>query len=269
MENNDLHLMKAVCHLAREAGVRILDIYETEFDVQQKHDKSPVTEADMAAHDYLAEELANLQPGYPIISEEDTVPPFAQRRQWQRYWLVDPLDGTREFVKRNGEFTVNVALIDNGEPIVGVIHAPLLNTSYFACRGKGAWRQEGEMPLVTMQVRQECASPVVVAGGLPNKGSRLDTFLQRLGPHTHIRVGSSLKSCLVADGRVDIYARFGPTSEWDTAAAQCIVEEAGGRMTDMFLKPLRYNQKDSILNPHFLVFGDVNKDWGQYLEGLR
>jgi 3'(2'), 5'-bisphosphate nucleotidase len=257
--------MKAVCHLAREAGTRILDIYETEFDVQQKHDKSPVTEADMAAHAYLAEELASLVPEYPLISEEDKIAPFAERRCWQRYWLVDPLDGTREFVKRNGEFTVNVALIENGEPVIGVIHAPLLNTCYYACRGQGAWRQEGTMPPVDMQVRQRCASPVVVAGGVPHKGSKLSQFLDRLGPHIHIRVGSSLKSCLVADGRVDIYARFGPTSEWDTAAAQCIVEESGGHMTDLQLQPLRYNQKESVLNPHFLVFGDSSKDWRQYL----
>lgn len=258
-------LLPAVQDLAVQAGKRILAIYETDFSVQQKDDKTPLTEADMAAHETIVAGLKRLTPGLPVLSEESADIPFAERSRWQRYWLIDPLDGTREFIKRNGEFTVNIALIHAGRVELGVVYVPVTALSYFACAGGGAFRQvAGESPQ-RIQVRNLPAGPVVVAGSRSHRGDSLNRFLERLGPHELVSMGSALKSCLVAEGKADIYPRLGPTSEWDTAAAQCVVEEAGGQVTGLDLQPLRYNTKESLLNPHFLVFGDASRDWSSCL----
>lgn len=251
--------------LARQAGDAIMQVYATAFDVTHKADDSPLTKADLAAHRLLTAELARLSPSYPVLSEESQAVAFAERRAWSTYWLVDPLDGTREFVKRNDEFTVNVALVHEGEPILGVVHAPALALTYFAHDGGGAWRVRATGAAERIHAALRVRDPVKVAGSRSHAGESLRGFLERLGPHELISMGSSLKLCLVADGSVDVYPRFGKTSEWDTAAAQCVVEQAGGRVTDLELRALRYNTRESLLNPEFLVYADEHKDWRSYL----
>lgn len=260
-------LLKAVIPIAREAGEAILAIYETDYAIEHKDDKTPLTEADIAAHDIIDDGLARLTPSIPILSEESTEIPFSERKQWTTYWLVDPLDGTREFIQRNGEFTVNIALIEEGESVVGVVYVPVSGVSYFACRGHGAWKQIGSGEPQRIRVRElPDSGPLVIAGSRSHRGESLNRFLERIGDYEIISMGSSLKSCLVAEGKADIYARLGPTSEWDTAAAQCVVEEAGGVLTDTNMQRLYYNTKDSLLNPHFFVSGDPDMDWSQYLD---
>lgn len=265
-------LIKPVIELAVEAGHCIMEVYDTEFDVEHKSDASPLTAADMAAHHTIVDGLSKLTPEIPILSEESAHIPFAERAQWQRYWLVDPLDGTREFIKRNGEFTVNIALIDNHESILGVIYTPVTGSTYYAARGAGAFKMvlghathRMDTPATAIHTRPKTPASTVIAGSRSHRGDSLEAFLQRLGDYEIISMGSSLKSCLVAEGSADLYPRLGPTSEWDTAAAQCIVEEAGGCIIKTDGEPLRYNTKDSLLNPHFLVVGDPEFDWRRFL----
>jgi 3'(2'), 5'-bisphosphate nucleotidase len=251
--------------LARQAGEAILDIYDTEFDVERKEDNSPLTAADKAAHQIIISSLEELTPDIPMLSEESSKIPYEIRSQWQRYWLIDPLDGTREFIKRNGEFTVNIALIEGHTPSLGVVHAPVIRTTYYGVQGEGAWKQQDDQAARPIHVADSCRRPVQVAGSRSHAGDSLLRFLENLGDHQLLSMGSSLKLCLVADGEADIYPRLGPTSEWDTAAAQAVVEAAGGRVTTLDMQPLRYNTKESLLNPHFLVFGDQAVNWSDYL----
>jgi len=268
-ENSELDiaaLLVPVRALAREAGEKILEIYNSdEFVVQEKDDKSPLTAADMASHHAIMDGLQALTPEIPVLSEEAAGLPYAERRAWQRYWLVDPLDGTREFIKRNGEFTVNIALIEQGVPVLSVVHVPVSGVSYSACRGQGAFKQEPGGEPRPIRVRKLGDGPVMVVGSRSHRGDSLARFLGNIGEHAMVGMGSSLKLCLVAEGAADVYPRLGPTSEWDTAAAQCVVEQAGGYVTDTDMRPLRYNTKDSLLNPFFLVFGDDSRDWSTYL----
>ncbi|MEJ2592306.1 MAG: 3'(2'),5'-bisphosphate nucleotidase CysQ [Candidatus Thiodiazotropha sp.] len=252
--------------LARDAGDAILKIYNTDFEVERKQDNSPLTEADLASHHTIVNALQRLTPEIPVLSEESASIPFETRRDWQRYWLIDPLDGTREFVKRNGEFTVNIAYIEAHQPVLGVVYAPVLDRIYYGISGEGAWKQEAGAPAEAIRVAGELRRPAQVAGSRSHAGDSLKRFLDKLGEHELVSMGSSLKLCLVAEGVADIYPRLGPTSEWDTAAAQAVVEAAGGRVTTLDLQPLRYNTKDSLLNPHFLVFGDRTVNWPDYLE---
>jgi 3'(2'), 5'-bisphosphate nucleotidase len=259
-------LLQPVIALALRAGEEIVRIYDQGFSVEQKADKTPLTEADMASHEVIERGLRELTPEWPVLSEESATIPFAERSQWNRYWLVDPLDGTREFVKRNGEFTVNIALIENHEPVIGVIVVPVTGLCYYACAGGGAFRQErGDAP---QPIRTRALDPrhIVVAGSRSHAGERMGGFLSRLPEYELVSMGSSLKSCLVAEGKADVYVRLGPTSEWDTAAAHCIVDEAGGRVTDTAMRPLRYNTKESLLNPDFFVSGSPEFDWSRYLD---
>jgi len=261
-------LLPGVIDLAGRAGDAILEVYngaESDYGVEKKDDKSPLTRADMAAHNLIMEGLRSLTPELPILSEESGEIPYSERRQWSRYWLVDPLDGTREFIKRNGEFTVNIALIEDGVPIMGVVFAPVLDTFYYGVQGEGAWKQKRGGEAEPIRVAPLGGGPVRVAGSRSHANERLVAYLDNLGEHELRPMGSSLKSCLVAEGAADLYPRIGPTSEWDTGAAQAVVEAAGGRVTDTDMKPLRYNQKESLLNPDFLVFGDDRRDWSAYL----
>lgn len=251
--------------LARQAGDTILRIYDTEFEVEHKQDHSPLTAADLAAHRLIVSTLREQTPEIPVLSEESSSIPFETRRQWQRYWLIDPLDGTREFIKRNGEFTVNIALIEEHRPTLGVVYAPVLDRLYYGIEGGGAWKREGDRAAEEIHVFPQRRKPALVAGSRSHAGESLVKFLEQLGEHELVSMGSSLKLCLVAEGKADIYPRLGPTSEWDTAAAQAVVEAAGGRVTTLDREPLRYNTKDSLLNPHFLVFGDLSEDWTAYL----
>jgi len=258
-------LQSPMVSLAIKAGARILDFYRYGFDVEQKPDQTPLTQADIAAHEIIEEGLRELTPDLPIISEEGAKIPFATRRQWPLYWLVDPLDGTLEFIRRNDEFTVNIALIENGRPIMGLVHAPELEQCYFATKGLGAYKKANDKKPKRIYVKSNCHKPVVIAGSHSHPSEEFNCFIANIGDYEMLSMGSALKSCLVAEGTADIYARLGPTSEWDTAAAQCIVEEAGGMLTDTHMQPLRYNTKDSLLNPHFFVFGDCQIDWSKYL----
>jgi 3'(2'), 5'-bisphosphate nucleotidase len=258
-------LLNGSVELAKEAGERIMTIYNRDFSVLRKDDNSPVTEADMAAHAVIDDGLEVLAPEYPLLSEESATIPFEDRARWDYYWLVDPLDGTREFIKRNGEFTVNIALIHEHHAILGVVYAPALSLCYYAAQGLGAYKQEGDTAAVPIHVQRKRRDKIIVAGSRSHRGESLDRFLTNLGDHDLLSMGSALKSCLVAEGAADIYPRLGLTSEWDTAAAQCIVEEAGGYLTDTQMQTLLYNTKESLLNPHFFVFGDKSIDWSDYL----
>lgn len=258
-------LLDPVIKIAYEAGTKIMEVYERDFSVEEKEDNTPLTEADLAAHHTIEKGLRNLTPEFPILSEESKPTTFEERSQWQRYWLVDPLDGTREFIKRNGEFTVNIALIENNEAVMGFVYAPVVGALYYAAKGLGAYKREGLEEPVEIHVREKCPHKVVIAGSRSHASEEFLKFIDKLPDYELIGMGSALKSCLVAEGRADIYARLGPTSEWDTAAAQCIVEEAGGRITRTDMSRLEYNTKESLLNPHFFVFGDNNIDWSQYL----
>ena len=266
-ENDELAgLLEPVAALALKAGNEILAVYNSEeFSIQEKEDKSPLTAADLASHHAIVDGLTALTADIPVLSEESASLPFSERSSWQRYWLVDPLDGTREFIKRNGEFTVNIALIDAGVPVLSVVHVPVSGVSYLACQGQGAFKQEPGSERRAITVRKLGDGPVMVVGSRSHRGDSLISFLEKLGEHDMVGMGSSLKLCLVAEGAADLYPRLGPTSEWDTAAAQCVVEQAGGFVTGTDMKPLRYNTKDSLLNPFFLVFGDDSRDWSAYL----
>ncbi|WP_353311595.1 3'(2'),5'-bisphosphate nucleotidase CysQ [Candidatus Albibeggiatoa sp. nov. NOAA] len=259
-------LIDAVKEIAKQAGSKILEVYESDdFNVEKKDDNSPLTRADMAAHNTIVSGLQKLT-SIPILSEESAEIAFSERQTWSRYWLVDPLDGTREFIKRNGEFTVNIALIDNHNVILGVVYVPVTGISYYAAQGVGAFKQQPEQEAQAIKVRTTNMEKLIVAGSRSHAGETLKSFIAALNTEVElISIGSSLKSCLVAEGQADIYPRFGPTSEWDTAAAQCVVEQAGGYLTGLDLQPLRYNTKESLLNPHFLVFGDEAPAWGNYL----
>ena len=247
--------------LARDAGKAILEVYATDFDVQEKSDESPLTQADLASHRKIVAGLSALTPDIPIISEEEGLASFEERREWPRYWLIDPLDGTKEFVNRNGEFTVNIALIDANRPVLGVVHVPVQNKTYIGCEGIGAQRQEGDGEPKIIHVAEASSTPVRVVGSRSHRGASLDAYLEALGETDMIPMGSSLKFCVVAEGRADIYPRLGPTSEWDTAAAQAVVEQAGGKVLELDGKPLSYNRKEEILNPHFMVVGPTDRDW--------
>ena len=254
--------------LCREAGAAILDVYETDFDVEHKADDSPLTRADLNSHRILAAGLNQLLPDLPTISEESGLPDFAERGSWSRYWLIDPLDGTKEFVNRNGEFTVNVALIDNHRPLLGVVYVPVTGVCYVGCDGVGSEKRDADGQRQPIGVAIESSSPVRIVGSRSHRGASLNAFLEQLGEYELIPVGSSLKFCQVAEGSADIYPRLGPTSEWDTAAAQAVVEQAGGRVVEIDGKPLKYNKKDDILNPHFLVIGPEDYDWVSVAQGI-
>ena len=253
-----------VCHVARRAGEAILEVYCQDFSVAHKHDFSPVTEADMAAHHEIVKCLDILTPSIPVLSEEGESVPYAERHDWEALWLIDPLDGTREFIKRNGEFTVNISLIDANKPVLGVVYAPVSGDCYFAYAGGGAYKQSKNGVTVRIKSRLWDGKHITIARSRA-RAENFRRFLAGFASYETIILGSALKSCVVAEGRADIYARFGPTSEWDTAAAQCIVEEAGGRLMDLDGWSLQYNKKESLINPAFIVVGDVNHDWRGYL----
>lgn len=258
-------MLNSVVDLARDAGRRIMEFYKQDLSIEHKEDRTPLTEADMAAHNAIIAGLSVLTPDTPVLSEESANIPFEERSQWDCYWLVDPLDGTREFIKHNGEFTVNIALIRNHRPLLGVIVIPVSGLSYYACDGQGAFKQAADGDPSSIKARPYNPKHLVVAGSRSHGSDKMGEFLANVGECQLISMGSSLKSCLVAEGKADVYARFGPTSEWDTAAAHCIVEQAGGIVTDMQMNPLQYNTKESVLNPPFFVIGDASHDWSVYL----
>lgn len=256
-------LMQGARKLAEQAAFAIMAVYQRDFAIQEKADESPLTEADLAAHHLLDRGLRELEPRFPVLSEESSERIFEDRQRWRRFWLIDPLDGTKEFCARNGEFTVNIALIEHGEPIIGVIHLPATGESCFAARGLGAWRvRAGEETAITVS---ELASPIRIAlSRSHSKGESQD--YSALGAHTLVPLGSSLKFNALAAGEIDIYPRLRASScEWDIAAGQCIVEQAGGAVVDRNGVRLRYNQNPSLLVPAFVAYGKPTRAWTELL----
>ena len=266
--------------IARRAGAAIMEVYsraET-LAVQYKEDDSPLTEADQRANAVIAAALDKLAPRLPVLSEESARPGWETRRRWRRYWLVDPLDGTKEFVKRNGEFTVNIAQVNGGFAELGVVHVPVSGVSYLGEIGRGAFRREAGAAPVPIQSRPivrlgaKATGPLKVVASRSHLDAHLRPVVERLGSEFGavelVNLGSSLKFCLIAEGRADVYPRLAPTSEWDTAAAHAVLAAAGGEVCDTRFKPLRYNQKDGLLNPNFVAMGDLLQDWPAILAGV-
>lgn len=251
--------------LAQQAGQAIMKIYSGEIAVETKDDQSPLTAADLAAHKLIAAGLASLTPDIPLLSEEGGLPDFSTRQGWSRYWLVDPLDGTKEFIKRNGEFTVNIALIDGGRATRSVVHVPASGVSYLGCLREGASKQQGDGKPEPIRCRPLPKQDWRVLVSRSHRAPEVDALLAQLPPHEPVSAGSSLKFCLIAEGSADFYPRLGLTSEWDTAAGHCVLEAAGGAVLLPGGKPLRYNTKESLLNSHFLAVSTSQYDWAALL----
>jgi 3'(2'), 5'-bisphosphate nucleotidase len=255
-------LLERVAEIARQAGREILAVYAAGGTrAREKADQSPLTVADLRAHRLIVRRLAELGAEVPVLSEEAAATPFVERSQWRRYWLVDPLDGTREFLSRNGEFTVNIALIEGHVPVLGVVHVPVSGTTYRGLPGEGAWRESAGAAAQPIRVAPRSGAPLRVVGSRSHRGDSLDAFLARIGPHELLSIGSSLKFCLVAEGAADVYPRLGPTSEWDTAAAHAVLVAAGGTVSALDGRPLEYNTCEELLNPFFVAFGPRDRDW--------
>tara|TARA_R110000796_G_scaffold252457_2_gene386875 strand:- start:6461 stop:7288 length:828 start_codon:yes stop_codon:yes gene_type:complete len=246
------------------AGCEVMAIYQNDFSVETKADQSPLTEADMAAHHALVALLQKITPDVPVLSEESGTIDFSTRQAWQRYWLIDPLDGTKEFVNKNGEFTLNVALIENGVPVFGIVYAPVLQTTWVGQVGGDVFKIAQGI-YINIQVRElpdPETAPWKVVGSRSHGAEEFESFCAGLPQHERVSMGSSIKLCLVAEGHADLYPRLAPTCEWDTAAAQAVVTAAGGEVLNAHtLEPLRCNQQESLLNPHFIVSGQRNSCW--------
>ena len=254
-------LRDGVIEIARRAAAAILAVYDSaSFEdaaaVRHKDDHSPLTAADLAAHRCIVEGLRALTPGIPVLSEESRDADIGERRAWTRLWVVDPLDGTREFIKRNGEFTVNIALVEDGVATFGVIQQPVTGLLWHGMPGQGAFRREGDADR-PIRVRIPATAPLRIAASRSHRDARTQALLDALPGSEVMGCGSSLKFCRIAEGGIDLYPRFGPTSEWDTAAGQAILEAAGGAVLDPRGRPLRYNQRASLLNGDFIALGDA------------
>jgi 3'(2'), 5'-bisphosphate nucleotidase len=262
----DAKARQALIDIVRRAGDAILEIYETDFDVENKHDESPLTQADLAAHRIIADGLRELDGTVPLLSEESHPPEHPVRATWRRYWLVDPLDGTKEFISRNGEFTVNIALVEEHRPRYGIVGVPARSVVYTGDAVTGVAARldaDGETPLHGRPM-EDGRGPVVVASR-SHGGERLEAYLERVARVfpglTRTPVGSSLKLCILAEGRADLYPRLGPTSEWDIAAAHAVLEAAGGALWAVSGAPLLYNAKADLLNPEFIAVADGRYPW--------
>ena len=272
----DLQLLNAVNEIAIAAGSEILDVYNSgqAIDVSKKQDDSPLTDADRRAHFLIVDRLSSLTPDIPLLSEESDAIDYELRKSWQRYWLVDPLDGTKEFINRNGEFTVNIALIENGQSVAGVVYVPVSGISYFGGIGIGAWKQDANQQdskaqsIVSRPMRESFGVRIVASRR--HLGEQLNALVGKVENHfgkaTLLSMGSSLKMCLLAEGSADIYPRMAPTCEWDTAAAHGILFAAGGEIVDLQFRPLRYNSKPELLNPFFIALADRTYPWQQLLD---
>jgi len=265
-------LLLNVRRIAIEAGEKIMEVYDSGFDIETKSDDSPVTTADLAANTVIDNGLKKLSHQFPVLSEESAHLSFEERSARSTYWLVDPLDGTKEFINRRDSFTVNIALIHEGKSILGVIYAPALGMSYFSCKGKGSFKQIGKdvsAESESIKARSIQKNDAVFVGSRSHTGDAMQTFLDKFeadrGSYDLQSMGSSLKMCMVAEGKADLYPRLWLTSEWDTAAAHCIVDEAGGKIVKTDMSPLLYNTKDSLLNPYFFAIGDNDVAWNNYL----
>ncbi|WP_411064988.1 3'(2'),5'-bisphosphate nucleotidase CysQ [Vibrio rotiferianus] len=264
------HLLPQVIEIARSAGQLILDIYENkQYEAYTKSDETPVTSADIAAHKLITKQLSELTPDIPVLSEEAADISLEQRAKWDRYWLVDPLDGTQEFIARSGDFATIIALIDNNKPTMGVVYGPVSGVTYYAYNGKGAWKIPDMSESVKIQTHkhENPGQNIAIAISRRQDINRITGRMSSAWNYDLIPLGSAaLKACLVAEGAVDCYLRLGPTGEWDTAATQCIVEEAGGRILSTQLEPLSYNERETLENPNFIVLGDADLPWDEILQ---
>lgn len=259
-------LLNASVDLAKIAGQRIKHIYDR-FDpatIRVKADQSPLTEADLEADAIIAEGLNKMSTKFPILSEESPYLGFSSREKWEHFWLVDPLDGTDEFIAHTDEFTVNIALVHQHKPILGVVYAPVLELCYFAATGIGAFKQFKNEEPQAIQIKPYRGALIQVVASRRNGLDQLQEFLGEVGEHAILHAGSALKLCLVAEGQADIYPRFGPTYAWDTAAGQCVIEQAGGKVLDHSGVELSYNTGDNLLNPYFFAVGDASYNWGKF-----
>ncbi|MBY6187846.1 3'(2'),5'-bisphosphate nucleotidase CysQ [Marinobacter hydrocarbonoclasticus] len=260
-------LLEPVIAIARDAGQQIRAIYEAgQYQALTKSDNTPVTSADLAAHEAIIAALRQLTPEIPILSEEDADIPLSTRQGWPEYWLIDPLDGTQEFIAGSGEFAVNIALVRDHQPVLGVIYAPISEVCYFGAKAFGAFKREAgqDKPIRCRDVA--VGDPLKIA---VSRRQRREAVMSRLDDQRQYLLlpfgSASLKSCMVAEGEADCYLRLGPTGEWDTGASQCIVEEAGGKIVDTCYQPLSYNRRDSLENPNYMVLGNQSLPWPEIL----
>ena len=246
-------LISSTVEIAKEAGMVITEIYNSDFDYQLKEDLSPITAADNLSHNIITERLKTLTSKIPILSEENCNIPYKIRSQWAQYWLVDPLDGTKEFIKKNGDFTVNIALIDNNKPVFGVIHIPVSNESYWGSKASGSFYSNENNDIKQIYVSDNHHNPIRLVASRSHPSEMLNDLLEKIIDYAIIEVGSSIKFCLIASGQADCYPRFGPTSEWDTAAGEAMVSYAGGRVVNTNGDSMNYNVQEGYLNPNFIV----------------
>ncbi|WP_100658545.1 3'(2'),5'-bisphosphate nucleotidase CysQ [Alteromonas flava] len=258
-------LLNLAKEAACKAGAAVLEIYDSgDYKSYEKADESPVTSADYHANEIITEMLTQQTPDIPIMSEESKIERLAERQHWERYWLIDPIDGTQEFIARSGDFAVNIALIENNEPVIGVIFWPPGQSLYYATKGDGAFKDcpEGERQIHVRKLDDPSDSVVIIA--ISRRQSREKVFSRMSAKRVYqtLPLGScSLKSCFIAEGKADVFMRLGVTGEWDTGASQCIINEAGGKILAANFEPLTYNQRNSLENPDFVVLGDPRVDW--------
>ena len=256
-------LLLDVCNVSIEAGREILNFYHNDIEVTHKEDLSPLTKADLASNKIILESLTKLNSNIPILSEESLVD-WSIRKNWKKYWLVDPLDGTKEFIKKNGEFTVNIALIEDNNPILGVVYVPAKSLLYLAEKNKGSFKTNTKNKLENFEGIQKIlvssqTTRARVIGSRSHSNATFDNWVKEKFPNADIvQAGSSLKFCLIAEGEADIYPRFGPTSEWDIAAGHMIVNEAGGKIRTFQNHSIKYNTKENIINPEFYAIGNID-----------
>ena len=258
-------LQRKAVMIARSAGQIILSVYHSGYDLSYKTDNSPLTTADLQAHEHILEKLQQLTPDIPVLSEESADIPCKERHRWQCHWLIDPLDGTREFIKGNGEFTVNIALIRENIPVIGVVYVPIEDCCYHAHIHSSAYKITGENQEAEIRTKSTCLEDMTIVHSRSAVSPQQQRFIDLFPQAKRFGLGSSWKLCLIAEGKCDMYPRYGTTSEWDTAAAHCIINAAGGKITDLEFRDLRYNEKQTLFNPSFLAFADGNFPWQDHL----
>lgn len=270
MTNNLYQFIEPCCEIAKQAGTAIMQIYHAseQADFSIKADGSPLTIADQTADNIISQGLSKLTPLLPILSEESADVTYSERANWQRYWLVDPLDGTKEFIHRTGDFTVNIALIEGQHAVLGIVYNPVTRELYYATHGNQAFKinlDKNSTPHAISTQMLASGRPLRIIGSRRHNNRAVEQLLNQFPNAELIQRGSSLKFCMVAEGNADLYPRLGITSEWDTAAAQCILEAAGGAVLDFEGLPLRYNTRDSLQNPEFFAVGDKTHNWLELL----
>jgi len=264
MQNHQNNLLLDLCNISIQAGHKIMEFYDKEIEVTIKKDSTPLTKADLAANKLINKKLASIDKNIPILSEEALVE-WDTRKTWKKYWLVDPLDGTKEFIKKNGEFTVNIALIENNIPVIGIIYAPAKSLLYYAKKNNGSFKIKTFEKLTNFHLAQKIKvkkylkdDEVCIIGSRSHSNDKINKWISNnFDNFTLISSGSSLKFCNIAEGKADIYPRFGPTSEWDIAAGHIILNEAGGKILTLENREINYNEKESVLNPEFIASNDV------------